>query len=147
MMTFDFKFSEDGLYLNGELLRRKWTGSSRNLYVGETYVVKEEDEEDRIRLAQCANENEMWLDIIEECDKVFFVPTLHYRREKKFDYVVQPRLKLREKAKLEKIEAVFSTTILELKDRYNLRDLDYHDNHCLNWGFFYQQPVIFDYGF
>lgn len=143
MDTFDIFVTPTSLYLNGERLKRIYTNSSRRIYRNKDYVVKVEWDEDRDGMWQCRKEKRLWKRFPMQHRK-FFVPILLAVHTKEYDYVVQPRVKIRFEKNIEKRQKAWDYIIGDLSQRYNLNDLFVSLQH--NWGFCNGQPLIVDYG-
>ena len=73
------------------------------------------------------------------------MPTLFYKHTKEWDYVVQPRVKIRFYKNEEKLMSLWEKfNLSEITDKYNLNDL-FSDLPC-NWGMVNKQAMIIDYG-
>lgn len=143
MTTFNITVTPTSLYLNGKRLKRIYTNSSRKIYLNKDYVVKVEWDDERDGLWQCKKESRIWKRLPMR-HRAFFVPTLKYSNTKEYDYVIQPRVKVRFEKNIPKREKAWDYIIGDLVDRYDLRDL-YVDLQN-NWGFCNGQPLIVDYG-
>jgi hypothetical protein len=140
---FDIKITRTSVYLNEEPLKRRYTNSSRKIFLNKDYVVKVEWEEDRKGIWQCRKEKSLW-DRLPMRHKKFFVPTLLFVHTKEYDYIVQPRVKIRFDKKISKREKAWDYIIGGLSEKYDLNDLYVDLAH--NWGFCDGQPLIVDYG-
>ena len=140
---FDIKITRTSVYLNGEPLKRRYTNSSRKIFLNKDYVVKVEWEEDRTRLWQCRKEKSLWK-ILSMRHRKFFVPTLLFVHTREYDYVVQPRVKIRFEKKISKRQNAWDDIIGDISYKYGLDDLYVDLWH--NWGFCEGRPLIVDYG-
>lgn len=143
MDTFDISVTPTSLYLNGERLKRIYTNSSRRIYRNKDYVVKVEWDEYRDGMWQCRKEKRLWKRLSMRHRK-FFVPTLLFVHTKQYDYVVQPRVRIRFEKNIDKRQKAWNYIIGTLSENYDLRDLFVDLPH--NWGFCNGQPLIVDYG-
>ena len=143
MTIFDVVVTPTAVYLNGERLQRRYTRSSRKIYLNKDYVIKVEWQEDRTGLWQCRKEKSLWKRLPMR-HRRFFVPTLEGVHTKEYDYVIQPRVKVRFEKSIPKREKAWDYIIGDLSQRYNLSDLFVDLQH--NWGFCNGQPLIVDYG-
>lgn len=140
---FEIRITRTSVYINGEQLKRKYTGSSRKCFFNKDWVVKVEWEEDRSGLWQCRKEKSIWKKLPKRHRK-FFVPLILAVHTKEYDYVVQPRVKIRIKIDKDKRQKMWNDIICDLSNRYNLNDL--FPDLDTNWGVSNGQPLIIDYG-
>ena len=107
------------VYLDGVRLRRNFNlESSRALYFSKDYVVKLEDTESFLN--QCRRERQNWKKLKKKYGR-FFAPTLHYGKQKGWEYVVQPRIGFKKLVVEEHEDLDFLMDILE---KYDIRDCD-----------------------
>lgn len=139
---FDVIITPTSVYFNGDKMRRKYTGSSRKIYLNKKYVVKVEWRDDRKTFWQCRHENSLWKRLPMRHRK-FFVPTLFYFHCEEYDYTIQPRISVRNYDSKE-IKAKRFLEIEHVVDKYGLSDI-FIDLNC-NWGIHKGKSIIFDYG-
>ena len=144
MEKFNVRVTPTSVYLNGEKLKRMYLRSSRQIYMNDKYVVKVELKEDRGSFRQCRSENTLWKRVSRK-DRKYFVPILAYKHTKEYDYVIQPRVKIRFYNNEEKLARLWDEFYLdEITRKYDLSDL-FPDLPC-NWGIVDKQVIIVDYG-
>ena len=101
MHTFNIIVTPTSLYLNGERLKRIYTNSTRKIYLNDKHVVKVEWADERGDLWQCRKEKNLWKRLPIK-HRSFFVPTLASFHTQEYDYVVQPKVKIRFEKNIDK---------------------------------------------
>lgn len=141
-MKLDIKIEGKKIWINGKRAKRIKTYCTRLCYKTNKYFIKIENEfdSDRSYFHQCRQEYRIWNKLSSE-HKKYFVPIIKYVHEKKYDYIIEPVIKLRKGRKSKS-----SWEIIEkLANIYRINDV-LSDLPC-NWFITKKgSPIFLDYG-